>query len=618
MKILLKIIFIFQLAHITCFAAEKQDVLVEQQGKFETTVHYIIFAKDIPIGTAQFSTNFNKNKSPITSPFDFSFEGKFIQQLGESVVNVNVSTSGKWELKKIKGSYEIQLKSVGEVFSKEQTHWPESSGRSLQILQNLLPISLETKELRLPFFSKEKKDKYRSENYNIDFLPKEKQEKQSNSWPIFIDDKNLNESKPTSFNPFTAMVYKKDGIKNEDFLTYGSDEILEKGDISWFNDVLLKFQRVPYEKIKNIQENILNQSIDLGLFSHERAFSNDLNNLLEKASSCTDFSEGAEKIVKKRAPQLPYLVHRKIFNLKTMCKRIENLIERNSAKNDSEKILDSLGLIVKTTLSEERKELPFELQNSLVEFVFTDPKLRWQWIRFITKVIQKTQIDLDAILNIEIERKSTLLLRVQVEKLPPQSVVKGILKAKSPGIESSIVESTNPEMRPSSITSLDTVTKEFEFLNGLSYARQLLSQEKDFLNQLCQKFGGTIGIDLGEMNNSLLNSYIAIGKWNEDSKIRTLREFAKQASANLACKKIKFLVPKSLKDKSIQELASFHKDILQTQSQFQLTNLQNRTLRIIPGEYELELFSLISGASIGKKRFMIPDNHETSHLKLKF
>jgi len=63
-------------------------------------------------------------------------------------------------------------------------------------------------------------------------------------------------------------------------------------------------------------------------------------------------------------------------------------------------------------------------------------------------------------------------------------------------------------------------------------------------------------------------------------------------------------------------LESFRRDILQTEMEFQISVGSTRSLRLVPGKYDLVISSLVNGSILGKREIIIPQGHENLVLNL--
>ena len=152
----------------------------------------------------------------------------------------------------------------------------------------------------------------------------------------------------------------------------------------------------------------------------------------------------------------------------------------------------------------------------------------------------------------------------------------------------------------------------FEFINGQAFAKGRFPN----LSPLCENFNGRVGLDLGHSRNDLFSSSIVRGVWDESTRVQLIRQFARRASANSSCRDIVLRAPGDLTTAAKSELESFRRDILQTEMEFQISVGSNRTVRLVPGSYELVLSSLVNGNILGKREIIIPQGHENLVLNL--
>lgn len=437
-----------------------------------------------------------------------------------------------------------------------------------------------------------------------------------------------------SFNPLTGSLFSSTEIVSK----YGSDGFAEEIKLPWFGDLTLNFNRDSEEVVEKFPSQMSQSMLELAWFSTPNSIQDDLKVLQSTALNGVNFARSSEKTVRKEFPQLPYLFHRKLFNFSKLCDRLAFELNTAQARRmQPEQALTQIGWVLRNSLAEDHRELPRSLVNSPELEILADDGKKWQWARIMSYMINQTNEELRQVLAIEDSQKVNVAVRMNSRHLARGSVVKGMLRSgalhmhhqvESAGTQplsnSSLVRIPlnllNPvkvALNQSASANLKTnagqsVLPPFEFINGQSFAKG------DFqtLSPLCESYRGRVGLDLGNSKNELFSSSIVRGVWDESTRVQLIRQFARRASANAACRDIVLRAPGDLTTAAKSELESFRKDILQTEMEFQISVGSNRSVRLVPGSYELVISSLVNGSILGKREIIIPQGHQNLVLNL--
>jgi hypothetical protein len=453
--------------------------------------------------------------------------------------------------------------------------------------------------------------------------------------PIFNTQDNANSKAVQIFNPLSGRFYSTTEIVS----SMGRDGFADSVRIPWFSGLTLDLRRDSEKNIEKLPSQMPQSMLELAWFSAPSTIQDDLQQLQRIAINGVQFARNAEKSVRKDFPQLPYLFHRKLFNFNKLCDRVTfEMSLAQSRRLSAEQALTQIGWLVRNTLAEDHRELPRSLVNSPELEILADDSKKWQWARIISNILEQTNDELRQVLEIEESQKVNVSVRMRARQLARGSVVKGMLRSGALMMQHEVQNAGNLSVKPTSLehlplnilqpmkVALNQTTQEsaslkaaqqtsmppFEFINGQSFAKG----EFQTFSPLCEAFRGRIGLDLGQSRNELFSSNVVRGVWDESTRVQLIRQFARRASANPACRNIVLRAPGGLTTAARSELESFRKDILQTEMEFQISVGSNRTLRLVPGTYELVISSLVNGSVLGRREIIIPQGHRNLVLNL--
>lgn len=437
---------------------------------------------------------------------------------------------------------------------------------------------------------------------------------------------------PGAVNPFTGLP-----VPPEDTATYGEDGFLTSGTLTWLGLLQLTFTRVEEEKLKAFATDIFKTPVELAWFSTQKSLAPDVRRLLADSESCSTFARDAENQVRREFPQLPYLMHRRIYNFGILCMRLSTILSKPEARTNPTKTLDDVHWIFRIVLEEDKDELPSELLIHPDVAVLADASRRWQWARAASQILRATHEELSDLVALERAQKVNLAMRVSIDRLATTAVVKGVLRAKDVRFKTEVRTAEGnralatswmrlPEalVRPLRLAStaraavkFEAPTRSpvsFELLHGQAFARG----EAAPVSAVCENFSGKVGLDLGNAPNTVISNGLARGVWDDTLRLALVREFAKRAGSHPACRQVIFSVPKNLVASVQAELKAFDKNILQNDSEFQISNRAQRRMRVQPGTYELTLTSLVTREVIGTREILIPDGRQNLAVNVKF
>lgn len=590
--------------------------LVSTPSDYKNLAYYKLTISNIPIGTAVVA---KRSKSSQTEYFT---EVKIGHRLGYAPLITNLRFSAQEDESSLVSAKQfLTVQHHDSTVFESVSEWTKENQEAFKLLKGVPENHL----TRLGLKPAQTKVKLSNTTQIVgSYLPFVEPKKQKSQLELL------------SFNPLTGSLFSPTEI----FAKYDTDGFAEELKLPWFGDLTLDFARTTEEDVQKFPAQMSQTLLELAWFSSAESIRDDLKTLQNISQNGLTFAQISEKIVRKEFPQLPYLFHRKLFNFSKLCERIS--FELNQAQNRKlkpEQILTQIGWIVRNTLSEDHRELPRSLVNTPELEILADDGKKWQWVRIVSYMLNQTNEELRQVLAIEDSQKVNVAVRMNSKHMARGSVVKGMLRSGAlhmhhqvesagtqPLSQSSLVQIPVNLMNPVKValnqssqaaanlrsTSGQSVLPPFEFINGQSFAKG------DFqsLSPLCENYRGRVGLDLGNSKNELFSSAIVRGVWDESTRVQLIRQFARRASANAACRDIVLRAPSDLTTAAKSELESFRKDILQTEMEFQISVGSNRSVRLVPGSYELVISSLVNGSILGKREIIIPQGHQNLVLNL--
>jgi hypothetical protein len=590
-----------------------ESPVVAAPSGFKSPTFYRVMILGINIGSAVIGRS-GSDKSQ-----DVSLSLKMIHRLGYAPLLSTISFSGRQENGAlIAGKQNFSIRHYESPIFEDVAEWSTDSSDNLKLIQGQPENHLQSLGLRTAN-SRAKQTENSKNRYIL---------------PFFEPPKTSDKTEPLVLNPLSgkSLTLKDLSVK------YSPDGLAEELRIPWFDSLSLQFVRDTQDNIEKLPSQIPQTPLELAWFSTPSSIQDDLKNLHGTVLAGNSFSRNSEKQIRKEFPQLPYLFHRKLFNFNKLCERLSAELSSGFVKKKTpEQTLIQIGWIVRNIMSEDHRELPRSLVNSPELEVLSDDSKKWQWTKIISNMLSQTQEELSQVLAIEDSQKVNVAVRMAARNMARGSVVKGMLRSgrlimkhqvESAGTQALYTTSLvqvptnllNPigvAMNSGSAAKLQAAPQSsaklpFEFINGQAFAKGRFPN----LSPLCENFNGRVGLDLGHSRNDLFSSSIVRGVWDESTRVQLIRQFARRASANSSCRDIVLRAPGDLTTAAKSELESFRRDILQTEMEFQISVGSNRTVRLVPGSYELVLSSLVNGNILGKREIIIPQGHENLVLNL--
>ncbi len=589
-----------------------ESPVVSAPSGFKNLTYYRIMIQGINIGSAVIA------RSSAEKSQDVAFSLKMTHRLGYAPLLSTISFSGHQENGNLtKGKQSFSIRHFDSAIFQDEAEWAKDSSDALKLVKGQPENHLQSLGLR----SAQSKARPTSTEKVRFFLP------------FFEPSKDANKTEQMFLNPLSGKPLAFSDLT----VKFAPDGVAEELQIPWFGSLSLNFIRDTEDNIEKLPSQMPQTPLELAWFSTSSSIQDDLKNLHAMAIAGSSFSRSSEKQIRKEFPQLPYLFHRKLFNFNKLCERLSaELTSGISKKRSPEQTLIQLGWIVRNTMSEDHRELPRSLVNSPELEVLSDDGKKWQWAKIIANMLNQTQEELSQVLAIEDSQKVNVAVRMAARSMARGSVVKGMLRSgrlvmkhqvESAGTQSlyptSLLQVPSKMLNPVDVAmnnssaklqaaSQQTSKSPFEFINGQAFAKGQFPN----LSPLCENFNGRVGLDLGNSRNELFSSSIVRGVWDESTRVQLIRQFARRASANSSCRDIVLRAPGELTTAAKSELESFRRDILQTEMEFQISVGSNRTVRLVPGTYELVLSSLVNGNILGKREIIIPQGHENLVLNL--
>lgn len=411
------------------------------------------------------------------------------------------------------------------------------------------------------------------------------------------------------FLPFSEVVKPFSELNAK----YDNDGFLNSALIPWKNSAPLEFTRLTMTELTNVRQQLAKGIVDLNWFSDNEGVRGDLSQLKQQASRCSEQASKLTDQINRKLPEIPYLLHRKLYNLSQACHEI--LESLGSSESSKEKALLSLGKSVQIFASEDRRELPDSLSQNWDWKVLRDDTKKWQWPKLISHLLAQSMSELEQAISIEETQKTALSIRVNVEKLGPRAVVKGILKPRNLTLKTHVEPATDKGMLATSLIQLPKLpVGRFDYLNGQAFARGAFLD----LEAVCDFFDGRIGIDLGNSSPEIFRSDIVHGVWDNDTRVQVASEFIRRAAASTDCRQVFIRTPLEIEPFVQTLVQNFKSEVLQTESSFQFSNGGIRKLRLIPGTYDFVASSLVNGQILGREELVVkPDKHGLVNLRFR-
>ncbi len=590
--------------------------LVSSPSGFKDTAYYSLTIQGIPMGTAVVASRQDGSQT------EYFTEIKVGHRLGYAPLITGLRLTARGENGSLQSAKQFMtVQHLDSVVFESESEWSKEGQDVFKLLRGMPENHL----IRLGLRPAQSRAKLATNDKNSGV-----------SLPFFEMKKQKDAPELVSFNPLTGSLFSKMEIAGK----YSSDGFADEVKIPWFGGLTLDFVRESEEKIQKVPTQMSQSMLELAWFSTPATIQDDLRSLQSMALNGVNFARSSEKTVRKDFPQLPYLFHRKLFNFNKLCDRVA--FELSMAQNrrlQPEQALTQIGWLIRNALAEDHRELPRSLVNSPELEILADDGKKWQWARIITHMLNQTNEELRQVLAIEDSQKVNVAVRMNARQLARGSVVKAMLRSGALHMHHQVESAGNQPLSQSSLVRLplnlmqplrvalnqtaqatpnlkgsaaQSVLPPFEFINGQSFAKG------DFqtFSPLCETYRGRVGLDLGNSKNELFSSAIVRGVWDESTRVQLIRQFARRASANPACRDIVLRAPGDLTTAAKSELESFRKDILQTEMEFQISVGSNRSLRLVPGSYELVISSLVNGSILGKREIIIPQGHQNLVLNL--
>ncbi|NBW81517.1 hypothetical protein EBR21_07155 [bacterium] len=595
---------------------QPESPVVKAPSGFSNITYYRVMVQGILLGSAVVG------RSSTEPSQDLVLDLKIAHRLGYAPLLSNIKLTAHSE-NGILGNAEqnITVHHLDSMVFNSESEWKKDGGESLRVTKG----NPEEHLLRLGLRPSSGRTKISMTDKNLRF-----------SLPFYANKKSDGSSDPVVLNPLNGLAIAASDV----VVKYATDGVADELSLPWFGGTTLQFVRDTAEMIESLPSQMSQTPLELAWFSNPSTIQDDLRTLQGIALNAVQFSKNSEKLIRKEFPQLPYLFHRKLFNFAKLSERLAFELSMGQARKlSSEQTLMQIGWVVRNRLAEDHRELPRSLVNSPELEVLADDAKKWQWAKIITNMLTQTSEELSQVLAIEDSQKVNVSVKMGARNLARGSVVKGMLRSGRLLMRHQVESAGNQPLKPSSYVALPTALVQplkvamnqtsqqspalkatakqtsvppFEFVNGQSFAKG------DFptLSPLCESYQGRIGLDLGSSHNELFSSSIVRGVWDESTRVQLIRQFARRASANPACREIVLRAPGDLTTAAQSELESFRRDILQTEMEFQISVGSNRTVRLVPGSYELVISSLVNGSILGKREIIIPQGHENLVLNL--
>lgn len=576
----------------------EKNPLIPEKPDSKMAAYYSVTIQGVALGTVSVGQNKIENPGPN------SFEMKLIHRIGFASLVSKIE--GQWDTGTPESRFlqKVSLSTQHDTITEHQAEWNLLDGTATQTQGS--PTTLAAL-VSVPIDAKDKKAIVTSDS--------------ALTLPFFSPPHGPSHKEIRIFSPFTGEIFSAEGIQAK----FDADGFLNSAAIPWYGGLSLEFKRYTRDELLKVVDDYIQNPVELAWFSGASRFQADLKQLTDDAENCQQFAADAENLVKRKLPQVPYLVHRKIYNFRMLCASLGSVLRSPIGRSTPENALQGLIRSTRLALTEDTREQPRAFVQSPEINVLKDESRRWQWVKIVSHLLRQTHEELSQLLAIEQAQKSNVAIRVTLDKLTHGSVVKGLLRSNNLALKQDVEVAVDGRMKATSWTSLPAallkpikhqghsqsaeplkVADTFELLNGQAFARADLTA----LGLICEHFNGRVGIDLGDAPNTILSSSVSRGVWDQLTRVQLIREFARRSASHPSCRQVTFRVPGHLQLAALAEISAFKKDNLQTESEFQISNGSYKRMRLVPGSYNLVLSSLVTGAVLSRKEIIIPEGKD--------
>ena len=390
----------------------------------------------------------------------------------------------------------------------------------------------------------------------------------------------------------------------------------------------LQFKRVPEEQLEQLVPTLPAQAVALARFTPESRLSADLKSLSQEAEKCLAENRSHELTVVKELPHAPYLLNRKSINLQNLCRGIRAVIRTFKTSKDQQKRQKVFSEKVRQVLKQHELEIPLSMRKSPHWPVIFDDAHPALWINALKELVRLGATEIADNFAIETERKRSVKLRVVLKGRSLGTVIKGVIRHRNLKLTTTVNASPQLQMSdrswterpwsralaPSAVSiaaesvELDEkLEKEtlhlppFQLFNG----RALLAKELGILGEVCERYGGRVGVDLGHAPHLIVKGPHLEGAWDEKTRLRLMELFLRKGALQKDCFDFIVRVPKQLAPQAKQLAETFASSVLQSDQEVQLKNAKFRHLRLMPGDYSIYVNSLVSGELLEKRDFKV-------------
>jgi hypothetical protein len=414
----------------------------------------------------------------------------------------------------------------------------------------------------------------------------------------------------------------------EKLFVENTEEVFAKDlEVNWIGKMPLQFLKTEKSALEEFSEKELKKPTELAWFSNPASLTSDSKHLLQDSENCMIFAKDAENQVIREFPQLPYLMHRKIYNLSSLCTRLAVMLSKSEASKNIEQTLGDIHGLFRSLREEDPAEIPSELLNHTESQAMLNPAQKWAWLKTASLLIKTACSELSNIIAFERSQKIDLSMKVSLDQLTPGSILKGVLRAKDVRFKTEVKVALDGKQSPSQWASFQNLlaqpiklaassqasaalppfkeTKDETYVSGQAFAKG----EVNSLQVLCEAHNGRVGLDLGDAPASLIYGPNGRGVWDRPFRLGLVAEFAKRAGVSSSCRTVTFSVPKEMQNDIEIEIKSFQRNILQSESEFQVTNRNAKRMRVLPGVYELTLSSLVSAEILAVQNILVPEGN---------
>lgn len=450
------------------------------------------------------------------------------------------------------------------------------------------------------------------------------------------------------FNPFLNQ------LEHASETLFSEDGFADSVQMTLMGRLPTSFIRSERNELTEAVQKITKRPISLDALTPASEMKKDLARLERTVLNCHEKSRNFQERAVKKLPHVPYLLHRKTVVVRDLCKGAERVLRTFRDTSDNAKRQQVFETAIRNRLMHHQLEIPRSMAHAPEWPALFDDEKHMLWINSLRRVVELGLAELRDTFLFESERKQATKLRVVAKGRSLGTVLKAIIKSRALKLTTTVNESSSAEMLgsswrevPSQVKVVNQQIQEIEKKKGkkrnkkkkkqseqenvvtpeqlraqlppfqLFNGRTFLVLKADDLGTVCSLYDGQVGLDLGNAPHTLMTHSEMTGTWDSGSRLRLMELFLRKASNQRNCHDLIVRVPKALKEDADETAATFESAVVQANQELQLKNAKFRHLRLMPGEYDVFVHSLVSGKLIATEEFKVEEQKKTQRVTLR-